>query len=247
MSVPQGGGKKGGVAPSMNVTPLVDVVLVLLIIFMVVAPLLAKQLWLNLPKKDDTATLVARADAQPLLEELVGELSADVGEVAQATEQVVVADHRRNRGRQAGDRGDQGLGDAGRHHHQRCGPLGPDVHERGHHAPHGAHQSDERRHAADRGEEADPAFVTRGLLGHRPVHRAQGDLVPERRRPGVRGMLVERPLAGQRDPGQQAAGMLVRHQAKVGTGRQAAERNPEVTVGLLDLAVDAGPVPDHRP
>ncbi|WP_437707779.1 ExbD/TolR family protein [Sorangium sp. So ce448] len=57
MSVSQGGGKKGGVAPSMNVTPLVDVVLVLLIIFMVVAPLLAKQLWLNLPKKDDTAKL----------------------------------------------------------------------------------------------------------------------------------------------------------------------------------------------
>ena len=57
MSVPQGGGKKGGVAPSMNVTPLVDVVLVLLIIFMVVTPLLAKQFWLNLPKKDDTAKL----------------------------------------------------------------------------------------------------------------------------------------------------------------------------------------------
>jgi biopolymer transport protein ExbD/biopolymer transport protein TolR len=37
----------------MNVTPLVDVVLVLLIIFMVVTPLLAKQLWLNLPKKED--------------------------------------------------------------------------------------------------------------------------------------------------------------------------------------------------
>jgi hypothetical protein len=41
--------------------------------------------------------------------------------------------------------------------------------------------------------------------------------------------------------------MLVRHQAEVGARRQAAERNPEVTVGLLDLAVDAGPVPDHRP
>jgi biopolymer transport protein ExbD/biopolymer transport protein TolR len=39
----------------MNVTPLVDVVLVLLIIFMVVTPLLAKQFWLNLPKKDDSA------------------------------------------------------------------------------------------------------------------------------------------------------------------------------------------------
>lgn len=48
-------GKGSGVAPVMNVTPLVDVVLVLLIIFMVVTPLLNKQLWLNLPKKDDDA------------------------------------------------------------------------------------------------------------------------------------------------------------------------------------------------
>src|SRR5512145_834964 len=48
-------GKQGNVAPAMNVTPLVDVVLVLLIIFMVVTPLLNKQLWLNLPKKDEDA------------------------------------------------------------------------------------------------------------------------------------------------------------------------------------------------
>jgi biopolymer transport protein TolR len=39
--------------PNMNVTPLVDVVLVLLIIFMVIAPLLAKQFWLGLPNKPD--------------------------------------------------------------------------------------------------------------------------------------------------------------------------------------------------
>ena len=49
------GGDDNAVKPAMNVTPLVDVVLVLLIIFMVVTPLLTKQLWLNLPKKDDTA------------------------------------------------------------------------------------------------------------------------------------------------------------------------------------------------
>ncbi|MDC3981920.1 ExbD/TolR family protein [Polyangium jinanense] len=48
-------GKNGAIAPAMNVTPLVDVVLVLLIIFMVVTPLLNKQLWLNLPKKDEDA------------------------------------------------------------------------------------------------------------------------------------------------------------------------------------------------
>lgn len=39
MSLGSGGGKKGGgIAPNINVTPLVDVVLVLLIIFMVVIP-----------------------------------------------------------------------------------------------------------------------------------------------------------------------------------------------------------------
>jgi biopolymer transport protein ExbD/biopolymer transport protein TolR len=48
--------KSGRNTPEMNVTPLVDVVLVLLIIFMVVTPLLAKQFWLQLPKQDaDTA------------------------------------------------------------------------------------------------------------------------------------------------------------------------------------------------
>jgi len=58
MTISSGGGKrKHDVSPAMNVTPLVDVVLVLLIIFMVVTPLLAKQFWLNLPKKDDTARL----------------------------------------------------------------------------------------------------------------------------------------------------------------------------------------------
>lgn len=55
MSASSGSSKKGGVVPVMNVTPLVDVVLVLLIIFMVVTPLLTKQLWLNVPKKDEKA------------------------------------------------------------------------------------------------------------------------------------------------------------------------------------------------
>ena len=41
-----------GVAPVMNVTPLVDVVLVLLIIFMVIAPLLTKKFWIHTPKQE---------------------------------------------------------------------------------------------------------------------------------------------------------------------------------------------------
>ncbi len=50
-----GGGKKGKARPDMNVTPLVDVVLVLLIIFMVVTPMLAKQFWVNVPSEPDEA------------------------------------------------------------------------------------------------------------------------------------------------------------------------------------------------
>jgi biopolymer transport protein ExbD len=52
-AVASGKGKARGPQPSMNVTPLVDVVLVLLIIFMVITPLLAKQFWLHVPVKED--------------------------------------------------------------------------------------------------------------------------------------------------------------------------------------------------
>ncbi len=48
-------GGKRRVKPHMNVTPLVDVVLVLLIIFMVIAPMMVKQFWLHVPKKDKVA------------------------------------------------------------------------------------------------------------------------------------------------------------------------------------------------
>jgi biopolymer transport protein TolR len=53
MTIGATSGKKGRATPSMNVTPLVDVVLVLLIIFMVITPLMARQFWLNLPNQVD--------------------------------------------------------------------------------------------------------------------------------------------------------------------------------------------------
>jgi biopolymer transport protein TolR len=46
-------GRRRRAAPEMNVTPLVDVVLVLLIIFMVITPLLAKQFWIHMPDKEE--------------------------------------------------------------------------------------------------------------------------------------------------------------------------------------------------
>ncbi len=56
MSITTGAqGKRNRASPQMNVTPLVDVVLVLLIIFMVVTPLLSKQFWLQLPKQEQSA------------------------------------------------------------------------------------------------------------------------------------------------------------------------------------------------
>src|SRR5262245_63830953 len=60
------GGKAGkGVAPQMNVTPLVDVVLVLLIIFMVITPLLTKQFWLHTPKQEKEEVPQAQLNQDP--------------------------------------------------------------------------------------------------------------------------------------------------------------------------------------
>ena len=61
--------------PQMNVTPLVDVVLVLLIIFMVVTPLLSKNFWVHLPKQEKeevTARAARRTTPSPPLVLRVG-------------------------------------------------------------------------------------------------------------------------------------------------------------------------------
>ena len=47
-----GASSRKAVVPTMNVTPLIDVVLVLLIIFMVITPLMAKNFWVHLPKQE---------------------------------------------------------------------------------------------------------------------------------------------------------------------------------------------------
>ena len=47
-----GKGKKKRPVPVMNVTPLVDIALVVLIIFMLVVPMTQKTFWLNFPKKE---------------------------------------------------------------------------------------------------------------------------------------------------------------------------------------------------
>jgi biopolymer transport protein TolR len=49
-------GKKGGTRNEINVTPLIDVVLVLLIIFMVLTPSMLKHLTAAVPKTEEDAT-----------------------------------------------------------------------------------------------------------------------------------------------------------------------------------------------
>jgi len=63
-----------GVVPQMNVTPLVDVVLVLLIIFMVITPLLAKTFWIHTPKqeKEEVEARELQEDPMPPLVLRVG-------------------------------------------------------------------------------------------------------------------------------------------------------------------------------
>lgn len=46
------GGKKGRAHPEMNVTPLVDVVLVLLIVFMVLTAVMKEHFWIHVPERE---------------------------------------------------------------------------------------------------------------------------------------------------------------------------------------------------
>ena len=55
-------GNKKGIRAEINVTPLVDVVLVLLIIFMVLTPSMLKHLTANVPKKVDEPAAAVPAD-----------------------------------------------------------------------------------------------------------------------------------------------------------------------------------------
>lgn len=73
----RGGGDDSGLMAEMNVTPLVDVMLVLLIVFMVTAPLLVPQsLGVNLPKTEAVQSAVER-DLTKLIIKADGVLELD--------------------------------------------------------------------------------------------------------------------------------------------------------------------------
>lgn len=67
MSIGGGGKKKSTSTPAINITPLVDVVLVVLIIFMLVTPMMTKTFWLNLPPKNDEKAEPVPNDNKPLV------------------------------------------------------------------------------------------------------------------------------------------------------------------------------------
>ena len=96
------GGAKGGVKSEINVTPLCDVMLVLLIIMMIVAPLLQQGVAVQLPKADNTVdkpetqgqTVIAISrdkalylNAKPVTE---GELSQKITELLEGKQDKIV-------------------------------------------------------------------------------------------------------------------------------------------------------------
>lgn len=83
------GDDEGGEMSEINVTPLVDVMLVLLVVFIVTAPLLTQVVKVRLPETEATqptpdqhvATLSVQADGQPLLDQQPVKLEALEGEL----------------------------------------------------------------------------------------------------------------------------------------------------------------------
>ncbi len=85
MGMSVGGGRKGRVHPEMNVTPLVDVVLVLLIIFMILAPIITEAFAVRLPPKpDDTQAQLDEVNdpLAPLVLTMTDESTYEVNGVA---------------------------------------------------------------------------------------------------------------------------------------------------------------------
>ena len=96
------GGKKGGAIAAINVTPMADIMIVLLIIFMVITPMLQKGIDVKLPtagntkeKKDEqkTITVAVKKDSTTFLngvkvekqEDLVPQLKERLEDVAEGS------------------------------------------------------------------------------------------------------------------------------------------------------------------
>jgi len=86
-----GGKKKESSSPTINITPLVDVVLVVLIIFMIVTPMVTKTFWLNLPPKDKNEEQPPPSDNKPLV------MTVDKAGVIRMNTQVIAKNEIRDR------------------------------------------------------------------------------------------------------------------------------------------------------
>ncbi len=75
MGMSGGGGDKKAVASEINVTPLIDVLLVLLIIFLVVMPIMMKMETLNVPRKIDDQNEMPDPNASQLTIRIKNDLS----------------------------------------------------------------------------------------------------------------------------------------------------------------------------
>lgn len=97
MGMSAAGGKKGRVRPEMNVTPLVDVVLVLLIIFMILAPVVTQAFAVRLPPKDDDKQQEldqANDPDEPLVLTITSEGAYEVNSVSIEADELVGRMHR---------------------------------------------------------------------------------------------------------------------------------------------------------
>lgn len=73
------GGKTGGLHTEINITPLIDVVLVLLIIFLVTMPILMKMVTLEVPRKlDEKNEVPDPAAGNPIIVRTLADLSIEV-------------------------------------------------------------------------------------------------------------------------------------------------------------------------
>ena len=77
MSMSTGGGKPGALQAEINVTPLIDVLLVLLIIFLVVMPIMMKMETLEVPRNIDTEQEMPDPNASQLTVFVKPDLSID--------------------------------------------------------------------------------------------------------------------------------------------------------------------------
>jgi biopolymer transport protein ExbD len=83
------GGAKGGVKSDINVTPLVDVMLVLLIIMMLIAPMLQEPVRLTLPQAKSTVAKPDTEDQTTVYVDAAGDLYVNALEVRDKDEAVV--------------------------------------------------------------------------------------------------------------------------------------------------------------